>query len=72
LKPILVVTPFGKELVLPARSDFEAMRDAWDAAAHGSTMAQVARGEQEMRHRKRLSPRSMRRRRSPSGAASAA
>jgi predicted transcriptional regulator len=48
MKHTLVKTPAGEELVLLARADFEAMREAIDAAAHDSTMAAVARGEQEM------------------------
>ena len=48
MKHTLVVTPSGEEMVMLARSDFEAMREALDAALHASTMASVARGEQEM------------------------
>ena len=48
MKHSIVVTPSGEELVLLSRTDFEAMREMIDAAAHEATMAAVARGEQEM------------------------
>jgi DNA-binding XRE family transcriptional regulator len=48
MKHTIVVTPSGEELVLLARADFETMREMIDAAAHATTMASVARGEQEM------------------------
>jgi DNA-binding XRE family transcriptional regulator len=48
MKHTIVVTPSGEELVLLARADFETMREMIDATAHATTMASVARGEQEM------------------------
>jgi len=48
MKHTIVVTPSGEELVLLARTDFDAMRERIDAAAHEATMAAVARGEQDM------------------------
>ena len=48
MKHTIVVTPSGEELVLLTRTDFDAMRERIDAAAHDATMAAVNRGEQEM------------------------
>ena len=48
MKHTIVVTPSGEELVLLARTDFDAMRERIDAAAHEATMAAVARGEQDL------------------------
>ncbi|MGY6246213.1 helix-turn-helix domain-containing protein [Bosea thiooxidans] len=43
----IVTTPGGEELVLLPKAEFEAMRDALDAAEHGRAMAQVAAGTLE-------------------------
>lgn len=43
----IVTTPGGEELVLLPRAEFEAMRDALDAAEHRGAMARVAAGTLE-------------------------
>jgi DNA-binding XRE family transcriptional regulator len=43
----ILKTPGGEELVVMSRADFEAMRDALDAAGHATTLADVASGRQE-------------------------
>ena len=47
MKHTLVTTPAGEELVILARADFDAMREALDAAAYTRTAEALARGEQE-------------------------
>ncbi len=40
----LITTPGGEELVLVPRAEFEALRDALDAAGHARAMAEIAAG----------------------------
>jgi len=43
-----VKTPGGEELVVVAKAEFDAMRDALDASEHARAMAEIASGREEL------------------------
>lgn len=43
----IIKTPGGESLVILPLAEFEALRDAADAARHASTMAALSRGDEE-------------------------